>query len=113
MAQEMTFEQSDDERGFCRRSVSLLDDGSLQIEGHDLGRGVENFWGSGLDEYEFSRTVPPDGVIRLRAILDLGDGDDLLGTLHARYGRPGGTRELEQLLRDRGIESQFWNRVGS
>jgi hypothetical protein len=108
----MEFEQTDDERGYCRRSVRLLEDGSLRIEGHDMGGGVEDFWGQGLDEYEFYRTVPPDGVQSLREILGLEADDDLLGDLHARFGRPGGTYELEQLLQAHGIHTEFWSRVG-
>jgi hypothetical protein len=113
MSQSMTLEQTDDERGFSRRSVRLLEDGGLRIEGHDMGPGVEAFWGVGLDEYEYARTVLADRVVRLRRVPGLAARDDLLGALHDRYGHPGGTRELEELFVAHGIETEFWNRVGS
>lgn len=39
--------------------ASELGDGTIQIEGHDLGPGVAAFWGSGLTEYEWGLDDPP------------------------------------------------------
>jgi hypothetical protein len=38
-------EESHDERGTCVRRVSLAPDGSLRLEGHDLGPMVRQFFG--------------------------------------------------------------------
>jgi hypothetical protein len=64
-----------DERGWLRRELHAEEDGSLVIEGQDLGSGVSDFWGEGMGEYEFTRTVSPAAVAELR--LSLGIGDDL------------------------------------
>lgn len=103
-------EWSNDEDNFVRRSVSLDPDGTLRIEGHDMGAGPEAFWGD--TEYEFERTVRPGDVERLRDVLGLGTGDDLIAVLAARFNGSGGSLRLEQLLKAEGIPSEFWSRIG-
>lgn len=112
MPRTVTLEDRNDDRGLHQRSVTVDDDGTLRIEGHDLGAGVEGFWGQGLTEYEFIRTVNPSQTERLRAVLGIPVGEDLLAAVQQRFGRPGGARELERLLEDNDIASEFWSRVG-
>jgi hypothetical protein len=85
----------------------VLQDGVLTIEGHDLGRSVEEVWG--YPEYEFVRTVEAAGVARVRTLLGVPAGAALLPALAARCPT---SYLLEQFLRDEGIESAFWSRVG-
>ena len=103
-------EESNDEKGTCVRTVSLAPDGSLRLEGHDLGPFVQQFFGH--SEYEFVRTVSPSGVDQLRRELSLGPDADLIGALAAKFHGPGGSNLLEKFLAAKGIESEFWNRIG-
>jgi hypothetical protein len=103
-------EESHDERGTCVRWVSLTPDGSLRLEGHDLGPMVQQFFGH--SEYEFVRSVPASGVDRLRNALGLGTDDDLIATLAAQFQGEGGSSRLEKFFESQAIESEFWNRIG-
>ena len=109
-ADTAVLEESNDEKGLCVRRVSLAPDGSLRLEGHDLGPMVEEFFGH--SEYEFVRTVSSYGVDRLRRTMGLGTEDDLISALAAEFHGPGGSSRLEKFLESQGIESDFWNRIG-
>lgn len=115
MAEHITLEAKDDDDGMVLRRLIVHDDGSLVLEGHDLGPGVERFWGRGNTEYEFSRTVAPDGVRHLRAVLEIDDTDPdaLAAALRERFARPGGSPDFEKTLVANDITSEFWSRVGS
>jgi hypothetical protein len=43
------------DRGTRHLSASSDPDGRIRIEGHDLGRGVEDAFGAGLSEYDWRR----------------------------------------------------------
>ena len=103
-------EESHDERGTCVRRVRLTPEGSLRLEGHDLGPMVQQFFGH--SEYEFVRGVSAPGVARLRTALGLGTDDDLIAALAAEFQGEGGSNRLEKFLETHGIESEFWNRIG-
>jgi hypothetical protein len=96
-----------DERGWSRRELHADEDGSLVIEGHDLGSGVSDFWGQGMGQYEFTRTVSPAGVVELRLSMGIGDAP-LLESLGSRFST---TRALEEYLEAKGIETEFWSWV--
>jgi len=106
--QTLVFSQGPGERGSSYRAIHLEDDGSLVIEGQDVGSGVGDFFGGGYSEYEFFRTVRPTGVAKLGELVGLGDVNILDG-LREHFGT---TRALEQFLEENGIESHFWSRVG-
>lgn len=108
----LTLEQTDDDRGFSVRRLLFADDGGLTLEGHDLGAGAERFFGDGNTEYEFTRTVTPAGVSRLREALGLDPEADLADELRRRFTHPGGSAALERTLEDHAIETTFWSRVG-
>ncbi|MCH5642284.1 hypothetical protein [Gordonia sp. ABSL49_1] len=96
-----------DSDGTVFRVIELDDNGALRIEGHDIGRGVERFFGH--DEYEFTRTFSTEDTTRLRTLLGLNADDDLLTTIAQRFGD---TPTLEQFLTDSGIEGTLFNRIG-
>lgn len=102
----MVFEERHDEDGLVRREVRLLDDGSVRIEGHDIGPGVERFFGD--NEYEFARSLPPSSVAKLLRALGIAD-DDLLPALRSRFAT---TAELEAYVSEHDIDSDFWSRSG-
>ncbi|MGI9157903.1 MAG: hypothetical protein ACR2FG_14930 [Marmoricola sp.] len=104
MAERMVFEERHDENGSVTRAVRLLDDGSMRIEGHDLGPGVTRFF-AGHSEYEFARTLPPASVAALVRALGIADGD-LLPDLRSRFAT---TADLEAYVRERDIESELWS----
>jgi hypothetical protein len=111
---QLTLDHRDDDQGLWRRTLTLRDDGSLVLDGHDLGRGVSDVFGEGVDEYEFARTVAVDQVDQLRRALGVcGDDDELRATLEERFARPGGSHAFELFLTDHGIRSEFWNRIGN
>ena len=91
--------------------MTLHDDGRLEIAGQDLGPKVEAFFGAGA-EYEFARSVAPEGVSRLREVLGVSADGDLLAAIRERFNGPGASHELEQVVAANGIESTFWSRVG-
>jgi hypothetical protein len=110
MPDKRTIEDSHDERGWFHRWLTLHDDGRLEIGGQDIGPIVERFLGG--REYEFARTVAPEAIPGVRALLGLGAGDDLLDALCARFTGPGASDQLERYLQENGIETSFWSRVG-
>jgi hypothetical protein len=109
----LTLDHRDDDQGLYRRTLTLREDGSLVLEGHDLGQGVSNVFGEGLNEYEFARTVAADQVDELRRLLGVSGDDDLRATLEDRFARRGGSHAFEQFLEANGVASEFWNRIGS
>jgi len=105
----MVITSSRDEKGWQRRELHEEADGTVVIEGHDLGRGVSDFWGAGLTEYEFTRTLSAAAVVELRLALGIGTAA-LLEALGSRFE---GTADLERYVEENGIESTFWSRVGA
>ena len=99
---------SRDKRGWQSRALRANEDGTVEISGQDFGSGVSDFWGDGLTEYEFIRTLSPDAVAALRLSLDIGDAP-LLEALGFRFET---TDALEDYLQVNGIETTFWSRVG-
>jgi hypothetical protein len=88
------------------RWLHLEDNGDLVIEGHDLGSSVEEFWGEGRTEYEFTRRIRKQSVEMLRSALGVGGGE-MLSELATHT-----SREIETALEDADIPSEFWSRVG-
>ncbi len=89
----------------------LTADGDLVIEGHDVGPGVEGFWGDGLLEYEWILTVRASNVPRLIAAFGGRDGDPVLPLLSARFAADDQCAS-KQFLDDQGVPLEFWSRVG-
>ena len=61
------------------------DAGNLIVEGYDIGKTVESYWGD--SDYEYSVTVQPAEVARLCSLLNIPEGDHaaLLSYLQAHY----------------------------
>ena len=107
LRQTMVMTSRRDEKGWLRRELHEKEDGTLVIEGHDLGSGCPDSWGEGLTEYEFTRTLASAAVAELRVSLGIGDGP-LLEALDARFGPPMNWRNTS---RSNGIETAFWSWV--
>jgi hypothetical protein len=99
--------------GQDRRSLDayLEHTGDLALDGQDLGPSVERVFGEGIREYEWKRTVPAADIPRLLAALGASPGSDVLDALEAWLAShlP---EQLERLILERGISSQFWSRAG-
>jgi hypothetical protein len=81
------------------RSVRLTveEDGAVKIDGQDLGRTVEEFWGE--DEYEFWVTVPPSALPKLAFEL-----------LREKFvGQLGAVDAFRDWCKAHGIEHEFGN----
>ena len=96
--------------GLDRRRLwaTLSTDGTLTVQGQDLGGGVEQVWGSGCMEYEWAETVQSPDIARLAAALG---SADVLAALAKRYSDDPAFI-LKSFLDERGIPYKFWSRVG-
>jgi hypothetical protein len=108
MKQTVVISKKTDERGYFYRAIHLEDDGSLVIEGQDIGSGVEDIFGGGDNEYEFFRTIRPPAVAELERLSGISH-TGLLENLREHFGT---TSALEEYLEEHGIPSGFWSRVG-
>jgi hypothetical protein len=85
--------------------------GGIRIEGQDLGPGVEEVYGAGLTEYEWSWEIEAAAVPALVAALDGHEGDDPLFLLEAWAANHRGI-DPGLRLRDAGVPIEFWSRIG-
>lgn len=83
--------------------------GDLLFEGQDLGAGVEEYFGAGLREYEWSWTVRAQDIHLLEAAL--GVPADLLEALGQRFSGDAAAG-LVGFLRDHDVPYESWSRVG-
>lgn len=60
------------------------DQGRLVVEGYDIGKSVEEYWGD--SDYEYSTTVASEDLWKLYMLLSVTEGDEH-ALLHAIYGR--------------------------
>jgi hypothetical protein len=91
-------------------AATLTDDGSLTVEGQDIGAGVERFFGAGNREYEWVWKVLPDDVPRLAAALE--SGPDPLSALAERFSGDDAAG-LARFLEEHEIPFETWSRVGA
>jgi hypothetical protein len=84
------------------------DDGSLVLEGQDLGGAVTEFWGSAFTEYEWDWSLPADRVSTF--FEELGIAQDAALEDVAERLKQLDRAELQQRFKDAGAE--FWSRVG-
>lgn len=91
--------------------ATRLSDGGIQIEGQDLGPGVEEIFGAGLTEYEWTWKIPATSVPAVIAALGGHDGDDPLVLLAAWSAAHGGI-DPGSHLQKAGVPIEFWSRIG-
>ncbi len=91
-------------------SASLSENGTLLIEGQDLGSGVEAHFGRGEREYEWAWTIRPQDVPKLALALGV-KTEDVLEGLAAEFS--GDAAAGLKLFLDAGsIPHEVWSRVG-
>lgn len=72
--------------------------GNLVVEGYDIGKKVEDYWGD--SDYEYTSTIIPDEVKKLYTLFQLKDGSqqELLLALQARFNTNTCYSELQSFL---------------
>ena len=98
--------KTSDAGGLRHLKARLSQDGVLTIEGHDLGKAVEDFFG--VREYEWAWTIAPAEVERLAAALGV---SNVLTGLHERFSGDDAAG-LQPFLDEQGIEYEPWSRMG-
>jgi hypothetical protein len=98
-----------DSGGFRSLYAVLAENGDVRLEGQDLGPGVEQIFGEGLTEYEYTMTILAQDVPALRRAL--GDKSDLLQALKEALGDPGMIGP-KAFLDEHNIPHEFWSRIG-
>lgn len=101
--------QTRDESGSRYLQATLYANGDVAIEGQDLGKGVEAFWGEGLTEYEFAMTIRAADVPLLHQAL-AAQGDVLLAL--KQWFASQSSLEPGAFLDAHNIPYEFWSRVG-
>ena len=107
MAERVDIERIEQDGLFSCRWLTLADDGTLLIEGQDIGGLVEQIFGR--REYEFIRTLRGPAVAQLRSLLGIESDGSLLGQLRARFST---SAELERFIGDQAIPNELWTRTG-
>lgn len=92
--------------GTMWRAVVHYADGCLAVQGFDTRSAAPGE--HGVEQHEFARNLSPAETDRLRGLLGVADGDDLLAELGRRFTT---TAELEEYLKDEGVPGTFTERT--
>lgn len=78
--------------------------GDLVVEGYDIGRKVEEYWGD--SDYEYSTTIAAEETRKLCVLFDIppGSRNALLAAIQKRYHTNSCYSEFQQLLEENGIK---------
>ncbi len=98
----LVLRDTEDDDGTMWRAVVHYADGCLAIQGFDTGPGVQRVHDA--DGHEFARDLSAAETGRLRELLGVVDGGDLLSAIEQRFTT---TAELEEYLDDAGIAGTF------
>jgi hypothetical protein len=104
-----TLRDSHDELGSRYLAASLSADGTLTIEGQDHGDGVEQVFGPGNREYEWTWKIESKDVVLLKSALR--SDDDVLVALAEQFSNDAAAG-LKPFLDEHGIPHECWSRIG-
>ena len=104
---EVVLEKIENENGMQRLTAYLRKDGTISIEGHDLGKEVEKAFGR--YEYEWQWTIESKDVHLLKEAL--GGKEDILRVLEKEYSGLNSLK-LQSFLENNKIPFDFWSRIG-
>ena len=107
--QSVTLREIHSPRDFRTLIARMAADGTLTIEGQDLGDGVEQIFGPGNREYEWVLTIQSQHVAQL--ISALNSSANVLTALAERFSNEA-SAGIEPFLDEQGIPYEFWNRIG-
>jgi hypothetical protein len=100
------------ENGSLNVWAELAENRSLVIQGQDLGRGVSDFYGPDLAEYEWAWVIKKADLPGLVTALGGFPGDDVLALLLSRFSGDGAAG-LSDFLVAQAIPVERWSRIGS
>lgn len=82
---------------------------NLVLEGYDIGKTVEEYWGD--SDYEYTTTICPEEVKKLYKLFDLTPGEEkkLLSHLKSRFNSNRCYSELRELLIQNDIKFQSFS----
>jgi len=85
---------------------AYFDGEKLVIEGYDIGKSVEEFWGD--SDYEYVTTVPEDEVKKLYPLMNVSEGnkDDLLRAIAGRFNTNTCYSEFNDFLSMNNVKSE-------
>ena len=109
ISRSVTLRESRDKLGVRYLRATLSTNGTLTIEGQDLGDGVEQIFGPGNREYEWVWTIQASEVTKL--ILALNCGDDILAALLSRFSNDAAA-DIQPFLDKHAIQYESWSRMG-
>jgi hypothetical protein len=95
-----------DDRGSRYEEARVRTDGGVTIIGEDSGSGVEDFFGSGIEDYEWTYDVDRGHLPQLIAALGGERSDDVLALIGDYYASQGGAA-LGQLLGSAPVNAAF------
>ncbi len=99
------------EKGRRYLEAHLTPSGDLELEGQDLGPGLEEVFGEGIREYEWRYLIKKANFPELCRALDAPPGTDILNLLQFRCVGPYG-RNITEVIVENNIPHEFWNRIG-
>jgi hypothetical protein len=80
---------------------------NLVIDGYDIGKTVEEYWGD--SDYEYSTTIKPDEVKKLCTALNLDSRDEVLSYLQFHYHANDCYSKIQALLDQLKIQSESFS----
>jgi hypothetical protein len=98
MGEKITLRDESGPEGSRLLELRRDEDGTIVLEGHDLGSGVAAFWGPDHREYEWKHTIPRGQDRKIREALGGIVGSDVLRLIRrwcAEQGEAGLVRTLE------------------
>lgn len=107
----VTLRDHRDKLGRRYLGATLTADGTLRIEGQDLGVGVEQVFGPGNREYEWAWTIRPSNVAKLGEALNAGKNVGVLAALEQRFSGEAAAG-LQTFLDEHDVPYESWSRIG-
>lgn len=100
-----------DQRGSRWIGARRTSGGDVVIEGQDVGVFVEDAFGQGASEYEWSYTLKASDESKICIALGGVDDEDVLQLLEEQFlGEK--AAGLVTVLKKKGVPGNFWSRVG-
>ena len=109
MSERVILRDVKDALGSRYLAAFLTVEGDVVIEGQDVGDGVEQVFGDGIREYEWTYTIHAAHIPTLRQALAA--SGDVLAALRERFSGDDAA-SLKQFLEDRDIPHDVWTRLG-
>lgn len=96
-----------DEELWCTITAEIRG-GALTVSGHDLGKIVQDFFGS--DEYEYAVSLDKENTAKLFTLLGCAEASDeqKLNVIRQTFNNSRADSALKEYCREHGIKTSFW-----